>query len=85
MPGQGLPYALEIILQQFQVNGSLTNWNIYEEKSGSVCVKIRYQFHGGDQSCMDSDLPVSYKRKNQKQMERDRKRARVFSDKGIAT
>ena len=85
MPVVGLPYALEIMVQQLQAKGTLSSWQIYEEKSGSVCVKVRFDCHDSNQSTMENTLPVTYKRKNEKQIHRDKKRAEIYSQKGMTT
>ena len=85
MPVLGLPYALEIMMQQLQAKGTLSSWQIYEEKSGSVCVKVRFDCHDSNQSTMENTLPVTYKRKNEKQIHRDKKRAEIYSQKGMTT
>ena len=73
-------------MDQLQAKGVLMSWQIYEEKSGSVCVKLRYDCHeSDDQSSMNTVQQVSYKKKTQKQMDRDFKRAQEFQDKGVST
>ena len=84
MPVLGMPYSLQMLLEQLQEKGTMSSWQIYEEKSGNVCVKLRFEC-SGDQPSMDNIKTVSYKKKSQKQMDRDLKRAQNFEKGGVTT
>lgn len=85
MPVTGFPFNLEIMMEQLHAKGTLLSWQIFEEKSGSVCVKLRYECHDGNQSSEHCVKPISYKKKSQKQIERDSKRAEKFHQDGVKT
>ncbi len=84
MPVVDLPYSLGILLEQLQSKGTMSSWQIFQEKSGSVCVKLRFDC-SADQSTMDNSEPVSYKKKSKKQSDRDMRRAQVFNRNGVTT
>ncbi len=84
MPVTGYPYSLEIILEQLNAKGTLSSWQIFEEKSGSVCVRLRYDCNGDSQSTMDRSK-ITYKRKTQKQSDRDYQRAQRYNTEGMKT
>ena len=85
MPVEGYPYSLEIMLEQLNAKGTLSSWQIYEEKQGTVCVRLRYECNGGGQSGVDTKEKISYKRKTKKQMERDYQRAQKHDETGVKT
>lgn len=72
-------------MEQLQAKGELQSWQIFQEKTGSVCVKLRFECNGDKKSDVDISEPVSYKRKSKKQMDRDAKRASKFHRDDIIT
>ena len=85
MPVSGYPFSLEIMLEQLNTKGTLSSWTIYEDKSGSVCVRLRYVCNGGKQSTMDKVPKISYKKKTQKQTDRDYQRSQTHNLNGVKT
>ncbi len=85
MPVEGYPYSLEIMLEQLNAKGTLCSWQIYEEKQGTVCVRLRYECNGGSQSSVNTKEKISYKRKTKKQMTRDYQRAQRYGESGVKT
>lgn len=81
----GLPYGLEIILEQLSAKGTVSSWQIFEEKSGAICAKIRFECDQGDHSSVDNIPNVSYKKKSKRQMDRDQKRAMDYNKNGVTT
>ena len=51
MPVFGLPTCLERILNPTIGSEILKGWNLYQEKYGSICVKLR--FTSSDNGCRD--------------------------------
>ena len=72
MPVQGLNKNLDVILSTLILNG-LKGWQIYEEKSGNVVVKIRFN---GEHDTVDEITTGTYKRKSEAQVNRDFKRSK---------
>ena len=68
--------TLKMLLSSIFESNDLTNWTIFEEKSGSIVVKIR--FTNSDKNEHSSDTatpsPISYKKKSDNQMRRDQDR-----------
>ena len=61
----------------------LNSWNIYEEKSGAVVVRVRFSSRHsvpdvGSNDANDGLDGIGYKRKSPEQMARDRKREKTF-------
>ena len=87
MPVTGLPYGLEIILEQLIMKDDMQSWQIYEQKNGAVCVKLRFTGKpksDANQSCMEqSHTMASYRKISDKQMARNRKRAQEFKNKDV--
>ncbi len=84
MPVNGLPCGLEMLLEQLNKQDVLQSWQIYEQRNGSICVKLRYSgkpSHDGDHSGVtDMERPqqASYKRISEKQTLRNKSRAEQF-------
>ncbi len=96
MPVIGIPKTLEVLLSTLFDKDELKSWQIFEERSGTVMVKLRFTgSHGGGhaQSTMTGTgnmEPSSYKRKSDKQVKRDRQRAvnhqdNIHSKEGVIT
>ena len=86
-----LPSTLLRMLEGSCVNDNLKNWSIYEEKDGSYVFKIRF-IPNCDRHIEDNHRPVpisnssvkcSFKRKNQKQVDRDYVRNQAYQDRRI--
>ena len=58
-----LPKALEIHLVALLENDTIHSWNIYQEKSGFVCLKVK--FNGSHDQGTLNGTQVAYKRKKQ--------------------
>ena len=62
----------------------LNSWNIYEEKSGAVVVRIRFSpRHTVSQVGLTNVQNIGYKRKSPAQMARDQERARSYNERRI--
>ena len=96
MPVTGLPFALEIMLEQLLCL-EMPSWQIYNQKNGSVCVKLRFKGEPntvieGDKSSVETTNQVqqtSYRKLSCKQLQRNRDRAEAFRkesvEKGVIT
>ncbi len=76
------------LLDMFFSSANLHTWSIYEEKSGHITVKLRFEgecSHTGVN--MGQSGQATFKRKNEKQTYRDRTRAKEHqqSKKGVTT
>ena len=70
----GVPLVLENIISAILESYSVRNWNLFNEKSGDITLRIRFQSEGEGQ-CPIQDM--SYRKKSTKQVERDRSRAAI--------
>ena len=70
MPVEGLPKTLEILLSSLLQENNMQSWQIFQEKSGSIMLKVR--FNVGD---VPHEQPLSYRRKSPAQTRRDHARA----------
>ena len=61
-PVMGLPNTLEYLLETLSVKDSVRSWQIYEERNGSVTVKIRFNGQNGGTDM--NSKQVCYKRKS---------------------
>ena len=75
----GLPNVLEKLLDTLSGTNEVRTWNIFQDKNGTVVVKIRFSGQDGSSGSGVGQLPVSYKRKSTKQMQRDSDRAKQHS------
>ena len=70
--------TLRMLLDSLFTNNDVKNWTIFEEKSGNVIMKIRFTNRTEHEQASDNiahrPIPVSYKKKSEKQMSRDRDR-----------
>ena len=78
MPVIGLPHTLEMLLSSLTGDNALKSWQIYDEKSGEITVKIRF----GNQHVIH-DKPecmrtASFQQKSTSRLTRDRNRAITF-------
>ena len=93
-----LPIALQRMLEVSSVSDKLKSWNIYQEKYGSYTFKIRFipnEVRHFESTCKDipASTPVlndcvnnfecAFRRKSQKQLQRDNARAQVWQEKRI--
>ena len=86
-----LPSALLRMLEGSCENDKLKNWSVYEEKDGCYTFKIRFipnsDRHIGDISVhspiQSSNVQCAFKRKNEKQINRDFERNKVYQEKRI--
>ncbi len=70
-----LPGVLEHLLGSLSCVNNVQTWNIYQEKNGgAVVVKIRFS----GQDCDMGDKQISYKKKSDKQAQRDADRVKDF-------
>ena len=64
-------------------NNDLRNWSIFEEKNGAIVVRLR--FNNSDTNSVNVRAShVSFKRKSENQLQRDRKRAVRHKDSHVA-
>ena len=70
--------TLKMLMDSLFTNNDVKNWTIFEEKSGNVIMKIRFTNRTEHEQASDNiahrPIPVSYKKKSEKQMSRDRDR-----------
>ena len=86
-----LPSALLRMLGGSCENDKLKNWSVYEEKDGCYTFKIRFipnsDRHIGDiqvhSPIQSSNVQCAFKRKNEKQINRDFERNKVYQEKRI--
>ena len=67
--------SLNLLMDTLFANNSLTNWSIYEEKSGNIVVRLRFtkiEDGGNDTNVIRSQ---SFRKKSEAQAKRDRERA----------
>jgi len=78
----GVPLILQTMIEQLATNNVISNWNIYENRTGQVCLNIRFDVEGGrpgnvGDSQLDNDLlNTQYKKVSPKQQARNMHRAR---------
>ena len=86
MPVNGLPFGLEMLLDQLNKQDSLQSWQIYEQKNSAICVKLRYSGkpgHVADQSsvtAIERPCNANYKKVSEKQTLRNKSRAEQFQN-----
>ena len=66
--------TLNMLMNSLFANNELRNWSIFEEKNGAIVVKLRFE-NSVTNSENNSRNHVSFKRKSESQMQRDRNRA----------
>ena len=73
----GRPNILDNLLNTLFDKDTLQSWNIYQEQSGHVTVKLRFKGEGGSQTGLNIGQAgqVSFKRKSTQQTLRDKTRA----------
>ena len=70
--------TLKMLMDTLFGNNALKNWNIYEEfRSKDIILKIRFTKSQNTDHSIDS---ISYKKKSDKQMNRDRARGNEFKE-----
>lgn len=87
MPVKGQPKMLGTLLDTLFANDELRTWSIYEEKSGNITVKIRFNGQHGGQAGLNIE-PGSFKRKSDRQFKRDKSRAKDYElnkNQGVTT
>ena len=76
--------SLRMLLDTLLEKETLNSWNIYEEKSGAVVVRVRFSPRHSVSNVSSTDanngLNIGYKRKSPAQLARDRERARTFNE-----
>ena len=73
--------TLNTLLDSLFTSNQLKNWTIFEEKSGSILVKLRFTNTDMDSNTATvTESPIAFKRKSCKQVSRDRERAARHKD-----
>ena len=81
--------SLKILLDTLLDKESLNSWQIYEEKNGSVVVRIRFAARHckaivtGATNITDEENIIAYKRKSSAQIRRDNERAKQHHERRI--
>ena len=70
-----LPKVLDNTIVSILDSHSVLNWSIFGETDGNVSIKIRFQANGEGQGTPDVQH-ISYRRKTEKQVNRDRQRVK---------
>jgi len=70
-----IPNTLKLLMGQLLNANTLNSWNIYENRSGVVTVNIRFI-----QDSQEHFEPVSFRRINAKQMNRNRQRVQTYQN-----
>ena len=70
----GVPKVLESAIVSILDSHSVLNWSIFGETNGNVSIKIRFGANGEGQGSSDIQH-ISYRRKSDKQLTRDKQRA----------
>lgn len=75
----GVPNILRIMLEQLSSKNNVQGWNVYENKSGFVCLNIRFDVEGGSASRdIHTDLlRTQYRKVSPKQQLRNLKRGQA--------
>ena len=83
----GIPLVLENILSAVLKSHDLSTWSLFNEKSGDISIRIKFSSKGQGQTSTED---IYYRRKSQKQVERDRvrlvnrRRSHNFTDQDIS-
>ena len=76
--------TLNTLLSSLFTNNILKHWTIFEEKSGSILVKLRFtnieDINGTINNEIIDQSPIAFRRKSTKQVNRDRDRAARHKD-----
>ena len=73
--------SLRMLLDTLLDKETLNSWNIYEEKSGAVVVRIRFSpRHTASHVGLTNVQNIGYKRKSPAQMARDQERDRSYNE-----
>lgn len=75
MPVEGLPVILEKLMESLLGNSGIQGWQIYPEKFGNICMKIRFS----NVNMSTHDQTHAYRRKSPSQTRRDKHRADTWS------
>ena len=70
----GIPEVLVNMLAAVLETHQLQTWNIFEEKSGNISFKLRFQSEGEGHG-IQRNSTISYRRKSEGQINRDRRRS----------
>ncbi len=70
----GIPEVLVNMLATVLETHQLQTWNIFEEKSGHISFKLRFQSEGEGHG-IQGNSTISYRRKSEAQINRDRRRS----------
>ena len=73
-----LPKVLQDILRTVQEHNSLKSWNIFQDKYGMINIKLKYESHIDSVNYVQ---PVCYRKKTNKESQRDYARSRSWKDK----
>ena len=83
MPVNGLPHTLEMLMSSLCRDNNMKSWQIYQEQSGDITLKVRFECDFGDghgASQPEHTGNASYKRKSGHRLARDRDRAVAFRE-----
>ncbi len=72
-----LPNVLQSVLGTIMEKSNLNSWNIYEERDGSVCCKLKFVCHDGPVN-NSNQQHIGYRRRTEKQKLRDNQRSRSY-------
>ena len=77
IPVMETPHILKSLLDTLFSNDELKMWQIYEEHSGNICVKLRFNGRelGLNVNVLQSTRQGTFKRRSAAQTKRDRERA----------
>ena len=75
MAVSGFPLVLENIISAVLESYEVGNWNIFNEKSGDITIRIRFKNQGEGQNSVQPVQNMSYRKKSTAQVNRDRSRA----------
>jgi len=75
-----LPKILESSLQAILDSSTLQSWNIFQEQNGHIIVKLKFNGHHNQ-----AQQTTAYRKKSQRQSDRDNQRATVWNSRKRAT
>jgi len=81
LPQKGLPTVLNLLLKQLLNNNDINSWSIYENKVGIINLNIRFSVQVDDNAASQCivDMPATYRKVGQKQVDRSRARAQQYN------
>lgn len=81
----GLPDMLTNMLGTIIKSNKLNSWNIYENRPGVICVNIRFTADIAIEGSGTYEQPMHYRRQSDRQVTRNRDRARIYHNKHTHT